>query len=113
MCILVIYGRIGLLQTMGGVLIREGALNRQNTVLWCARPNLPQGFCYVSLGFKSCLWVSTFLKGRVVLSVQRIMGLLETPSPWHATIYCRGPPWVLEWELENNYNYENKQNSRY
>ncbi len=26
------------------------------------------------------------LKGLVVLSVQRMVGLLETPLPWHATI---------------------------
>ncbi len=30
--ILVIYGNIGLFQTIGGALIRGGALNRQNTV---------------------------------------------------------------------------------
>ncbi len=27
------------------------------------------------------------LKGRVVLSIRRIVDLLETLSPWHATIY--------------------------
>ncbi len=29
------------------------------------------------------------LKGRVVLSIRRILGLLETPPPWHPTIFTK------------------------
>ena len=42
-CSLVINDRIGLLQTMEGALIREGALNRQNTVLQSIFPYQLEG----------------------------------------------------------------------